>query len=175
MPDPTLQPLLDTTYTKENFHRKVMLLKEFFSKRFFQGHADQSLKDQLSSFLSENNVGEALRSSLLGLPDTFFQYFSNENFSDTLKGLQDEVETMPHLMLYVATVLPPSEVARLGAWVRENIKPGLFIDLKTQADVVGGCAFVWNGVYHDYSLKYYFDKHRGEIRSTIRSADNGTK
>lgn len=172
MADAPLQSLLSTTYTKENFHRKVMLLSEFFSKRFFKEHKEESLKDSFRVFMSENNVGEALQQSLLNLPDDFFAYFTAENLNDTLKSLEEEVEQKPLLTLYVPTILPPSEVEKLGNWVRENIQQGLFLDLRVDAAVVGGCAFVWNGVHHDYSFKQHFEEKRNEIRNLVRSFSN---
>jgi len=86
---------------------------------------------------------------------------------------EEEVEKRPLLTLYVPTVLPPKEVENLGRWARENIRDGLFIDLHVDASVVGGCSFVWNGVHHDYSLKYYFEQNRNEIKHLVRSFDNG--
>jgi len=173
MSDNTPHALLETTYTKENFHRKAMLLKEFFSKRFFQEHTDVPLKDDLGNFLDENNVGEALRNSLLSLPDEFFHYFTKDNINNVIKDLENEVDNRPKLTLYVPTVLPPTEVENLGKWTRGNIQENLFIDLQIDASVVGGCAFVWNGVHHDYSFKYYFDKNLAEVKNLVRSFDNG--
>jgi hypothetical protein len=172
MADPTLHVLLETTYTKENFHRKIMLLKEFFSKRFFKDAEGKSLKEDLEDFLIKNNVGDSLRNSILSLPNSFFDYFNGDNYAVTLDSLESEVENLPKLILYVATVLPPAEVAKLGIWIRENIKQGVFIDLHVEASVVGGCSFVWNGVHHDYSMSYYFDKHKNEIRNLVRSLEN---
>lgn len=173
MADPTLQSLLTTTYTKENFHRKAMLLKEFFSKRFFREQEQKPVKTSLRDFLEEQNTGEALKESLLALPDEFFSAFSAEHASDIIHGLEQEVDSRPLLTLYVPTVLPPKEVEDLGKWARSNIREDVFLDLHVDASSVGGCSFVWNGVRHDYSLRYYFDKNRNEIRNLIRTFDNG--
>ena len=173
MADPALQDLLDTTYTKENFQRKSMLLKEFFSKWFFKEHGDMSLKDNLSSFLDENNIGEALKESLLALSDNFYNHFTKDNMGDVLSDLDSEVEKKPILTMYIPTVLPPVEVLKLGKWVRTNIQKDIFLNLDIDSSSIGGCAFVWNGVYHDFSLKYYFDKNRTEVKNLVRGFENG--
>lgn len=151
-----------------------MLLKEFFSKRFFKEHGDESLKESLGIFLDENNVGEMLKKSVVSLPDEFFQYFTKDNLNDAIQSLEDEVNNRPKLSLYIPTILPPTEVEKLGRWVRDNIQEGLFVDLEVDTSVVGGCAFVWNGVHHDYSFRYYFDKNRNEIKNLVRTTDNET-
>ncbi len=159
--------LFEHTYTKDNFHRKVLLLEEFFEKYFFQEHEEGSIKEHLKHFLFDQNTGEYLRNSLLSLSDDFFAQFRRDTFRSILDSLKEEERTLPYLKIYVATLLPPVEVEKLGVWCRENVAPNIFLDLEVDSKVVGGCAFVWNGVYHDYSLAYYINKHKKEIRGLL--------
>ena len=164
------QLLLETTYTKDNLHRKTMLLEEFFGNHFFKEHAEGSVKEHFKEFLLNEQVGEYIRSSLLALPDEFYISFSADNFRDVLQGVREEEGNRSHLTIYVPTVLPPMEIEKLGKWTREHIAPGLFLDIEIDSNVVGGCAFVWNGVHHDYSLRYYIDKHKKEVRSLLKES-----
>ena len=159
--------LLNTTYTKDNLHRKVTLLEEFFELFYFKDHKEGRVKERLKDFLIEEQIGEYLRSNLLMLSDGFFTSITADNFRDVLVSVKEEEKNLPHLTLYVATILPPVEVEKLGKWAREHIAPGLFLDLEIDSNVVGGCAFVWNGIYHDYSLSYYIDQKRKEIRGLL--------
>ena len=160
--------LLDTTFTKDNLHRKVVLLEEFFQNYFFKEEVQGSLKDRLKDFLIEEGVGEYIRSSLLSLSEGFYLQFAADNFRKVLDAIKEEESNRAHITIYVATILPPIEVQKLGKWARENIAPGIFLDLQIDGSVVGGCAFVWNGVHHDYSLGYYINKHRTEVRSLLK-------
>lgn len=165
-----LHELLDSTYTKDNLHRKVMLLEEFFENYFFKEQVEGSLKDRFKHFLLEQSMGEYLRGSLLTLSDNFYGMFSADNFRNVLDDVREEEKNRPHITLYVATLLPPIEVEKLGKWARNNIAPGIFLNLQIDNNVIGGCAFAWNGVYHDYSLRYYIDKKRTEIRSLLKES-----
>lgn len=159
--------LLETTYTKANLSRKAMLLEEFFSKYFFTENQEGEKREGFKNFLLEENVGEYLRSSLLALSNDFYNQFSADNFRQLLNQLKEEEKNRPHITIYVATLLPPIEIEKLGKWARDNVAPGIFMDIEIDGGVVGGCAFVWNGVYHDYSLRYYIDKKRTEIRTLL--------
>ena len=162
------QELLNSTYTKDNLHRKIMLLEEFYGNYFFKDHKDGTVKERFKNFLLDEGVGEYLRGTLLTLSDNFFATFTAENFRNSLEEIKKEEENYPHITIYVATVLPPIEVEKLGKWARSNIAPSIFLDLEIDSKAVGGCSFVWNGVYHDYSLGYYIDKNRTEIRSLLK-------
>jgi len=162
--------LLESTYTKDNLHRKVVLLEEFFQNYFFKEEITGGVKDRLKDFLIDENIGEYLRSSLLNLSDEFYNAFVADNFRNIFESIKEAENNQAHITIYVATILPPIEVEKLGKWARANIAPSIFIDLEVDGSVVGGCAFVWNGVYHDFSLGYYMDKKRTEIRSLIKGS-----
>ena len=160
--------LLEHTYTRDNLHRKMLLLEEFFEKVFFQEHTSEgSLKDRLRDFLLDKNVGEYLRNSLLSLSDEFYAQFTSDSFRNIFDTLRKEMDNLPHMKLYVPTLLPPVEVEKLGKWCRENVAPNMFLDLEVEPSTVGGCAFVWNGVYHDFSLSYFIEAHKSQMKQLI--------
>ena len=163
-----IHEILESTYTKDNLHRKVVLLEEFFQNYYFKEEISGGIKDRLKDFLIDENLGEYLRSSLLSLSDEFYGAFAADNFRVILDRIKEEENNRAHITIYVATLLPPIEVEKLGRYARENIAPGVFIDLQVDGSVVGGCSFVWNGVHHDYSLAYYMDKKRTEIRALLK-------
>lgn len=175
MPDIVLKELLDTSCTKDDVHRKTMLLKEFFSKYLFQEGERAPVKEALKRFLEESGIESHVTKSLLALPDESLAHLNRDTFQGILEEINKAVAHMPEAVMYVPVVLPPEEVQKLCAWFRKNVAPDAYLDINIDGGVVGGCAFVWNGVYHDFSLRYYLEEHRTELRTLIRGQNENGK
>lgn len=169
MPDTKLKELIETTYTKDDLHRKTMLLQEFFSKYFFETGERPPLKDALKRFLEEVAAEPHIAESLLALPDESLTHITQESFQGVLDEINKAVAHAPEAVLYVPVELPAAEVQRLCEWFRKNVVSDVYLDMSVDGNVIGGCAFVWNGVYHDFSLRYYLEAHKTELRALIRS------
>ncbi len=172
MAEGTLNEIIKTTYTKNDFHRKIVFLKEFFSNFFFTEKSSKNLKKALGDFLKNEDVSDCFSKSLTSLGDKFYDSFDTKNYNKLLNELESSIDALPHITIYAPILLPDDEVVKLGKWVRENIKENLVIDLEVDSNVIGGCSFVWNGVYHDYSLRYFIDNNRNEIKKMVRNYKN---
>ena len=69
---------------------------------------------------------------------------------------------------YIPMLFGAQEYKRLGAWFREQVSPRMVLDIKIDPSVAGGCAFVWKGIYHDFSFKNFMSKHEAELKEAIR-------
>jgi len=54
-------------------------------------------------------------------------------------------------------------------WLRENLdQPRLVFDFKVDPSLIGGCAFVYKGVYKDYSLRARISDNKDKIIGEFR-------
>jgi hypothetical protein len=86
-----------------------------------------------------------------------------------LSVLQDAVDTLPVLTLYVPVLLPEVELATMAKWCREEVVQNVLFAIHVDAKVVGGCAFVWNDAYHDFSFTARSKKHPDLITQKLHS------
>lgn len=170
-----LQEFIATTYTRSDIHYKTMLLKEFFSKTFFAEEKKGSIKVSLGNFLEKENVPKDISDELISLSDTFLNSVTRETFERVCSELEKGIQNIPSLVVYTPVLLSKDEVKKLSIWFRKNVAPTMLMDIKVDINVIGGCAFVWNGVYHDYSLRYFLDQHRTEIKTLMRGYNGGEK
>jgi len=59
-------------------------------------------------------------------------------------------------------------IAMVGHWLRKNTNKSVLMDIHFDPTVVGGCAVVWNNVYHDFSVHYYLNKHQDYLMDLIK-------
>lgn len=168
-----LNEIVDNTYTKNDFYKRILLLKEFFEYFFFSEHEQFPLKNMLKKFLIEHKKQEEQINSMYSLSDSFYEEFTKNNFGAILNDLQKYILELPLITMYVPIVLPLKEVEKLGKWMRSNVAKDIFIDLKIDRESVGGCAFVWKGVYHDFSLKYFLNNKQEDIVTILRNYSDG--
>lgn len=172
MVDTMLLTIVDTTYTKGDFYKKIALLKEFFEHYFFTQHESIELKTGLEKFLRDRNALDDVTTTLLGLSDDFYHRFTPENFNQIVDELEAYTNTLPSIVLYIPVIFEAKQITTLGTWVRTNVAPHTLLEVKIDPDVVGGCSFVYGGVYHDFSHRYFFDKRNDDIVAMIRNQSN---
>lgn len=169
MSDKLFKEIFNNTYTKNDFYQRSLLLKEFFEYLFFSDHGKETHKDILKNFLKDKEISKELSDVMNSWSDLFYTSFTSENFNTLIDEIEKEFEKLPIVVMYVPISLPFDEIKKLGEWVRTNITANVLMDVKVDPEVVGGCAFVWNGVYHDFSLKYFFDKKVNDIVTMVRN------
>lgn len=169
MIDDTLREIINTSYTKNGFYNKLVILREFFEYLFFSEHEQVETHVLFEKFLAERDVAEDVRDSLTKLSPDFFSSFTSENLSDIFHKLEEYLKEVPLIVLYVPILLPREEIKGLGEWMRVNVAKNIFMELKVDPGAVGGCSFVWNSVYNDFSHRYFFEKKRPEIITMLRN------
>jgi hypothetical protein len=163
-----LQRILSNTYTKSDFYRSISAVQEFLEHAFYNtddnddsNHTERIVKHAHAS----GDVAVAER--IEGWGDPVLSVFTRENLYEKLKELKGEVESLPELALYVPVAFGHREIEHIGRWCREHIDRKVVLSLSVEPEVVGGCAFVWKGTYHDFSLQYFIQKKEGEIARLI--------
>jgi hypothetical protein len=165
--DQLLETTLATTYMNADLNRRLRLLREFLEQKFFT----PGDKKELDDFLAAEKVPQEEHDLIRGWGDEFFRSFTKENAYDLLEAMKVNIKNLPVLNLYVPIVPDAEGTKKIGSWVRENIDKKSLIELHVDITALGGCAFAWNGVYYDYTLKHYMHKKTDAIRKILDGYD----
>jgi F0F1-type ATP synthase delta subunit len=157
-------------YRHTDLHSVMMELKEFLEKFFFSDYfSGKSNVQALHHYIDENDLPVKVVDILRSIPDSFLDRFGANTLYDQIARLEELLSQTPLLTIYVPVELEPEHYEHLGNWVREHVNPQLVFDTKLDSTVIGGCAFVWNGTYHDYSLRYFIKQNHQEIIEALHN------
>ena len=157
------QTVLDSTFVKTDVMRRTRIIREFLEQKFYTPGEKRPLKE----FLEHVNTSADDIQTMERWGDPFFSSFTKENAYDLLEKVKGHVKDLPTINLYVPVLLGPSEIPKLGAWFRTNVDKKILIELHVEPSTFGGCAFAWNGVYVDYSLRHYLHTRLDAVRKVL--------
>ena len=140
------QIILNNTYTKSDFLKRLTIIREYLEAKFF---TDSQLS--FSDFLDKLKVSLYEREALIRFDDSFFGLFTKDNLYQLIKGLTENLKSLPLLTLYTPVMLDDLQLDELGKWFRQNLNPELIMDIRINPLLVSGCAYVWKGKYKDLS------------------------
>jgi len=161
--------ILSNTYTIADMKRRIGLLEAFLDHAHFSGHDTSSAESPLVAFLKEEkkeNTDEG--NALLAWGDDFYTRLEKGNMDNGIEDLKKELSGLSVISMYFPVMFSNSEFENIGKWLRRNIDPFLIIDASIDSEMIGGCGFVWNGVYHDFSFHNFVDKHTNDLTDMIR-------
>lgn len=158
------QIILQKTYTKSDYIKRVSILREYLETKFFK---DGSLG--FPRFLETINISENDRETLLVLDEHFFNLFTKDNLYLIINGLTESLKALPILTLYLAVNLDDSQINLLGRWFRQNLNPELIMEIRCNPTLVTGCAYAWNNHYKDLSLHFLLAQKEELINKIIES------
>lgn len=172
MDNSLLQRILLHTYTKSDFYRTLDVVQEYLEHAFYNtDDTDDSNHTERLVRYAESQGDVLVAEHLAGWGEPVLSIFTRENLYEKLKELKEEFEGLPEMVLYTPVQFGKEEVVIIGAWCRENLDRNIVLSMQVEPTVVGGCAFVWNGAYYDFSLDYFLEKKKEEITHLIRSSD----
>ena len=151
--------MIENTYTTDDLVERLGLLRKYYDKVLFTDAADATVRSILEGECDERT---------LALLETWAATFEKQKIQplvvyEALDTVQEDMAGVPAVTLYVPVRFTVEQVEQLGSWFRENVQPNVLLSLHIDPRTTGGCAFIWNDVYHNYSLRYYIDKRRDEI------------
>lgn len=85
-------------------------------------------------------------------PADWLATITPENFPTFVERLREWVVTIPAFVVYVPVELPPNALRDLTQLLRDAKGEDWLLEIKIDPNVIGGCAFIVDDVYHDYSL-----------------------
>lgn len=118
--------LLNHNYTKSDLLGSVRLLRQAVEKDLYKND------DKKKLFHSLPTLGED-------------PYSKIEEYTKKIKEL-------PELTLFLSFTPDEPNLAMLINWLRKEVNPSLLVNIKLEPHLGAGCAFIIDGVYHDYSI-----------------------
>lgn len=169
--DNAITKILENTFTKQDFYARLGVVKECLEHVFFTEGGGDTGRTFLCSEFARQTGREEMAPFIEEWGGEVLDLFVVDRFYEQVEGLKSRAEELPTLVLYAPVILENKEVEDIGAWSRREFDPRVMIDLMVDPRSLGGCAFVWQGKYHDFSLNYFMDKKNDEIEALIRSYD----
>jgi len=163
MSNAQLATIIATSYVKADVVRRIRIVREYLEQQFFT----PGERHDLVEFLNGDNISPEDKQVISSWGSNFFGQFTKENAYELLAQMTAEVKNLPTINMYVPVGLHFKESTKLGTWVRENVDKSVLIELHVDASTFGGCAFAWNGVYYDYTLRHYMRKKMDSIRKIL--------
>lgn len=140
MEDKILDKILTTTYTMASLKRRLKALKSRLSEHFFGGDTNKAMVQAELTWLNTYGV-------------QFLTDFNKETFYQSMGKIDHLVEDIKPLTIYLAFDPEEEQVNQIGTRVRDLYTQKLVIDIKIDKELIGGSAFISNGVYKDYSIR----------------------
>ena len=163
--------LIDTlcvnTFTVGDMRRRLGLLQESVELALFTnetGDTTAAIKAAVEERGKEDDV-----TAIIAWGDEVFSHFGASNMREQISALQKSIDALPVMTLYIPITFPESELATMAVWCREQFAPQLLFDVQIDPQVVGGCAFVWNDTYHDFSFRAQSKKIPGVITEHLNT------
>lgn len=146
--------LLQNTYTLSQLKHRLKILKIYFSQVFFKA-SPESLNDSDNLWLNS-------------LPKDFIISFNKDNFANRLGQLENVINQLQTLILYLPFEVSGEALEKIGQKARILFNPALVLDIKYNPSLLAGCALVWKGVYKDYSLKSKIEERKMELSESFK-------
>lgn len=150
----TLQKeILSTAYTVDMAYHQLGVLQEVLEQALYHavGGSDRPLQTRYTAALRALE-DEADKGALRSWGTDWLEQVTQENLQTELQALRKWLTGVPTLLLYVPVNFDTTTVADLSQWAREEVSSSVLLDIKVDANMIGGCSFVHNAVYYDRSL-----------------------
>ena len=139
--------LLAHNYTKSDLLESVRLLRQAVEKDLY------------------SNDGKARPVGLL--PTKLYKDFTKEDLYSKIKEYTKKIKELPELTLLLPFIPDEPNLAMLTNWLRKEVNPSLVVNIKLDTQLGAGCAFIINGVYHDYSISNKLKQANDKIQTLL--------
>ncbi len=146
-----LSGILKDSFYLPDVRTRLMLLKQVLEEKFFHGPPPDASR---------------YTPDALAIPEGI----NKDNAGQIMQTLEKDLQQIEPLIVFVATQMPPAEIAKLGKWIRANFPQVLIFNIKLNPNLISGCALSYKGIYKDFSLLSAMENKKEEIRQTLRSA-----
>lgn len=133
--------ILQNTYTIRDLRHRLRILKSYLEFKLF------GAVDSAKQFSPEDLKW------LSSLQSDFLQKFNKENLSQNFSKLEEEVKKLETITIYLSFEPTQTSIEEIHFWMMKNLTSKLLVDIKFDPTLLAGAAFVYKGVYKDYSLK----------------------
>ena len=156
MDNEILQIILQNTFTTLALKHRLRALKNHLEKGLYGAQTNQpSPQDADIQYLAT-------------LPKDFFVQFTKDNLSSTFAKIEDEINKLPVLTIYLPFETDDVINLQIGSFARRAFGKIIILETKYDPRLIAGCAFSSNGIYKDYSLKARIEERKAEILDSFK-------
>lgn len=159
-----LGTIIETTYTQVDLHRRLRLLRMYLESVYF---SENHTGKKLETFLKTNDATKGDIVAILKWLEELESHFTESNFYEEIESLLKESESIAVITVYLPFNPEEEEKAKICIWLREELQKNVFIDLKLDQTLLGGCALVVDGKYGNFSLRKRITDKKTMIQDTI--------
>ncbi len=113
---------------------------------------DNSSKEERFSQAMSRLSAEEKAVVAMWSPGEWLKDITDENFSTYVEGLREWINNVPLFTIYVPFELPREELVGFSEFLRSDNDKERLLEVKVDPNMIGGCAFIVDGVFYDYSL-----------------------
>lgn len=163
MEEKILNEMLKETFTLDSLRKRVQVLKLILERQIYRP-AEANAEEEAKSDLE---VREA--AWLSKFDKELISGMNSQMYSSLVERIEKFIEGINTLTVYFVFIPDEKQIKDVGAWLRINLdQPRLVFDFKVDPSLIGGCAFVYKGVYKDYSLRARISDNKEKIIGEFR-------
>jgi hypothetical protein len=157
--------ILDTTYVLATAKHRFNLVKDILEQELFSipDDEDEAVAKKAAPLETryqtavEGIVEKADRETISTWGVDWLVGLRASTFNAQVDNMQAWLSSLPLLHLYLPRTLDEDGYALIGKWCRAEMHKQIMFEIDTDPELVGGCAFVKDNVYHEYSLRTQLD------------------
>lgn len=154
-----LDIILNTTYTSEAAFRRLGLLKQYLEAVTYQYAVAPSVDAYFEGREQPDDV-QVVATWIRSFPES-----NTDTFYERIEEVERALSRVPVLVLYTPVAITGVQQDELSVCVRESVNAAVLVDYRVDPAAVGGCCFVWDGRYCDFSLTHYLAGQQQVITS----------
>lgn len=163
------EQLLQNTFTTDSLYQRIRSLRQYYETHLY-AQDDAERHSTVAALCQKQGLDADTCRALEEWERYFTEHASGpEEVLKTLHELEGQIHVLPSVVIYLPLIFEDVEIAKIAGWFRIHVRKGMLLEVKIDANVTGGCAFIWNNTYYDFSLRYFMRKERAEIVSMLNA------
>ena len=163
MTQPLIDTIVTTTFIRKDIDRRLGMLREYLEGKFFTG---KTADVTFIAYLATQKISEEDREILPVWEHIITNTVTKDNFYDFFDSVNQRFKELPTVKLFIPFIPTSTDAHEFGIWFRKQVDPRIILELHEEPSLVAGCAFVWQGVYREYSLRYFL-RQKIDVINTI--------
>ena len=161
MEEKILNEILKDTFTLDSLRKRVQVLKVILERDIYRPEAAKNEKKTDLELREERWLSGFDKELITGM--------TSQMYGPLNARIEKFIAAIVPLTIYFVFIPDEAQLKAFGTWLRENLdQPRLVFDLKIDPRLIGGCAFVYKGVYKDYSLRARISDNKDKIIGEFR-------
>lgn len=154
-----------STFTVATIHRRVGLLRECVEAALFHESGEDFMSVLTSCVEEKGSQSDA--TAIMAWGEDVLRTFTRANIATTMTAVHTAIEALPVFTLYIPVMFPEEDIADIGMWCRAECGATVLLDIHIDPNVVGGCSFVWNDTFHDFSFRSRMKTQPGVVTNAL--------